>query len=125
MNRGERRPFGRGCWRDEAAWVSSRARVESRWGGSAMPMHDWTRVDPNDYHDFHGAWIYALRTALNNGLLPAGYFALAEHTTPPIIPDVVTLSLPDDPPPPLPRPADDDGAGGVAVAAPPTTIVAT
>jgi hypothetical protein len=90
-----------------------------------MPMHDWTRVDPNDYHDFHGAWIYALRTALNNGLLPAGYFALAEHTTPPIIPDVVTLSLPDDPPPPFSHTIDANGDGGVAVATAPTTIVAT
>jgi hypothetical protein len=64
-----------------------------------MPLHDWTRVDANDYHDFHGAWIYAIRTALNSGLLPEGFFALAEHTTPPIIPDVVTLSIPDDAPP--------------------------
>ena len=61
-----------------------------------MPMHDWTRVDPNDYHDFHGAWIYAIRTALNSGILPEGYYALAEHTTPPIIPDVVTLTIPGD-----------------------------
>ena len=68
-----------------------------------MPMHDWTRVDPNDYHDFHGAWIFAIRTALNNGLLPKGYFALGEHSTPPFVPDVVTLSIPDDPPLPLPR----------------------
>lgn len=64
-----------------------------------MPMHDWTRVDPNDYHHFHGRWIYAISDALNGGLLPEGYFALAEHTTPPIVPDVVTLSIPDDPPP--------------------------
>lgn len=63
-----------------------------------MPMHDWTRVDPNDYHDFDGSWIFAVRHALNNGVLPSGYFALAEHTVPPFVPDVVTLSIPDDPP---------------------------
>jgi hypothetical protein len=89
-------------------------------GDAAMPMHDWTRVDPNDYHDFHGAWIYAIRTALNNGILPGGYYALAEHTTPPIIPDVVTLSIPDDPP----VPALGNGASGPDHE-PSTTIVAT
>ena len=35
-----------------------------------MPMHDWTRVDPNDYHHFHLAWIAALAHALNTGRLP-------------------------------------------------------
>ncbi len=88
-----------------------------------MPMHDWTRVDPNDYHHFHGRWIFAITDAFNNGLLPKGYFALGEHTTPPFVPDVVTLTLPDDPPP-LPRMFDDDG-GGLAVAEPPSRRVAT
>ena len=89
-----------------------------------MPMHDWTRVDPNDYHDFHGAWIFAIRTALNDGLLPKGYFALGEHTTPPFVPDVVTLSIPDDPPPPFPKMFDDE-EGGVAVAVRASRFVAT
>jgi len=86
-----------------------------------MPLHDWTRVDANDYHDFHGAWIYAIRTALNAGLLPEGYFALAEHTTPPIIPDVVTLSIPDETPP-LGRTVNANGATEPESA---STIVAT
>lgn len=60
-----------------------------------MPIHDWTRVDPNDYHHFHGRWIYAIADALNLGILPADYFALAEHVTPPVIPDVLTLEAPD------------------------------
>ena len=89
-----------------------------------MPMHDWTRVDPNDHHHFHGAWIFAISSALNNGLLPKGYYALCEHTTPPFVPDVVTLSIPDDPPPPLPRTFDDDG-GGIAVASPLSRRMAT
>jgi hypothetical protein len=88
-----------------------------------MPMHDWTRVDANDYHDFHGAWIYAIRTALNSGLLPEGYFALAEHTTPPIIPDVVTLSIPDESLPPG-RMVEANGAGGTEPESA-STIVAT
>src|SRR5947208_1117201 len=78
-----------------------------------MPMHDWTRVEANDYHAFHLTWLAALQTALNDGRLPPGYFALADHTVPPFIPDLVTLSVP-----------TDDGSGprpggGVAVAAAP------
>jgi hypothetical protein len=91
-----------------------------------MPMHDWTRVDANDYHDFHFSWIAALKTALNKGLLPEGYYAMADHTTPPIIPDVVTLSIPDAPPPREPRLAGGNGAAGASGAAPiRATITAT
>jgi len=89
-----------------------------------MPMHDWKRVDPNDYHHFHCSWIIALSNALNNGLLPAGFFALAEHSTPPIVPDVVTLTTPNNPPGKLPRRANTAG-GGLAVASHPTSIIAT
>lgn len=59
-----------------------------------MPMHDWTRVTPNDYRHLHFAWIAALSQALNTGLLPDGYFAMAEHTASPYVPDVLTLTLP-------------------------------
>jgi hypothetical protein len=59
-----------------------------------MPMHDWTRVDPNPYHHFHGRWIYAISDALNNGGLPHGYYAFAEQVTPPVSPDVLTLEMP-------------------------------
>ncbi len=44
-----------------------------------MPIHDWTRVDAGIFHDFHTVWIGYLRTALNEGLLPEGYYALAEQ----------------------------------------------
>src|SRR6266446_5772492 len=56
-----------------------------------MPMHDWTRVEPNYFHDFHVGWIAAFRIALNNGVLPSGYYALAEQVVPPIEPDILTL----------------------------------
>jgi hypothetical protein len=59
-----------------------------------MPMHDWTRIPPGIYHDFHGGWIYAIRGALNSGLLPKGYYALAEQVTRTIGPDVLTLHNP-------------------------------
>lgn len=80
-----------------------------------MPMHDWTRVDPNDYHTFDLLWIASLATALNHHRLPDGYYAMADHTTPPIVPDVVTLSAAD---------AAPVEAGGVAVETVPQTAIA-
>lgn len=56
-----------------------------------MPIHDWTKVDPGIFHDFHHSWIAELRNALNGGLLPTGYYALAEQITRPYGPDVLTL----------------------------------
>lgn len=72
-----------------------------------MPIHDWTRVRANRWHDFHQSWTLAIRNALNGGLLPAGYLAMAEQITGGPEPDVVTLSLPS-------RPAGSD-PGGVGV----------
>jgi hypothetical protein len=59
-----------------------------------MPMHDWTRVPAGIYHDFHGGWLYAIRGTLNGGLLPKGYYALAEQITRPYGPDLLTLEHP-------------------------------
>jgi hypothetical protein len=56
-----------------------------------MPVHDWTKVNAGIFHDFHCAWIIELRNTLNDGLLPSGYYALAEQVTRPIGPDVLTL----------------------------------
>jgi hypothetical protein len=56
-----------------------------------MPIHDWTRVDAGTFHAFHVAWITHLTEALNDGLLPAGFFALPEQVIAGPIPDVVTL----------------------------------
>lgn len=44
-----------------------------------MPMHDWTRVAAGIFHDFHHEWISEIKRALNRGLLPADYYALAEQ----------------------------------------------
>ena len=82
-----------------------------------MPMHDWTRVDPNDYHTFHLFWLGTLASALNRNRLPEGFYAMADHTTPPFVPDVVTLSSDDAPNP------DEESEGGVAVAASPKTRI--
>ncbi|MGO9466812.1 MAG: DUF4058 family protein [Isosphaeraceae bacterium] len=71
-----------------------------------MPIHDWTRVDAGLFHDFHQGWIVNLRNALNRGLLPPDYFALAEQTIRGPIPDVLTLRM---------SPGrDDEPAGGAA-----------
>ena len=47
-----------------------------------MPVHDWTRVDAGIFHDFHTVWTGELRNALNGGLLPDGYYALADRHCP-------------------------------------------
>jgi hypothetical protein len=75
-----------------------------------MPIHDWTQVDAGIFHDFHQAWTIEIRNALNRGLLPTGFFALAERFISGPIPDVVTLQRR------TPRPVPPESGGGVAVA---------
>jgi hypothetical protein len=79
-----------------------------------MPIHDWTRLEPGDFHHFHQAWVVNLSDELNSGLLPPEYMALTEQVTGRPIPDVVTLQT---------RTPQDD-PGGIAVdTAPPTARV--
>lgn len=44
-----------------------------------MPVHDWSRLHPGEYHCFHLAWTAELHKALNGDLLPEGYYALSEQ----------------------------------------------
>jgi hypothetical protein len=44
-----------------------------------MPTHDWTRVDAGTCHDFHQGWTIEVRNRLNGGILPDGYFAMADQ----------------------------------------------
>jgi hypothetical protein len=87
-----------------------------------MPVHDWTRADAGTFHDFHVGWTVAIRTALNTGILPSGYYAQAEQVAGNIGPDVLTLQ----------RSALgnghetgglEDGEGAVATLAPPQTTL--
>jgi hypothetical protein len=56
-----------------------------------MPVHDWKRVKAGIFHDFHHAWIEEIKRALNGGLLPEGYYAMAEQQAAGFGPDVLTL----------------------------------
>ena len=56
-----------------------------------VPLHDWTRVKSGTYHNFHYRWIAAIMDRLNAGLLPAGFFAMAEQIIGQPEADVVTL----------------------------------
>jgi hypothetical protein len=56
-----------------------------------MPIHDWTRVQAGIFHHFHHQWIAAMARALNHGLLPQDYYALAEQFAGGFGPDVLTL----------------------------------
>jgi hypothetical protein len=83
-----------------------------------MPIHDWTKVEPNLFHDFHQTWAVEIRNALNRGLLPKGYTALVEQHAPGLVPDILALN----------RAAEAEGAdldeptsGGVVAALEPTT----
>src|SRR5215210_6375449 len=86
-----------------------------------MPVHDWARVDGGIFHDFHVSWIPEMRKCLNGGLLPAGYYALAEQHAGRPIADLLTLHASEAPGEQLPLPPAPD-TGGLAVAeAPPRT----
>ncbi len=60
-----------------------------------MPIHDWTRVTEGIFHHFHLGWIGDLSRTLNRGLLPSGYYALAERFDGGFGPDVLSLQQPD------------------------------
>jgi hypothetical protein len=83
-----------------------------------VAVHDWTRVEAGIFHAFHTSWVARIQDALNEGLLPKGYYALAEQHVGRQIADALTLHaqpMPAAPPQPLPP-----ATGGTAVAeAPP------
>lgn len=59
-----------------------------------MPIHDWTRVDDGVFHDVHLGWIAEMRRALNGGVLPPGFYAMAEQVLGGGSPDVLALERP-------------------------------
>jgi hypothetical protein len=79
-----------------------------------MPIHDWTSVFDGAFHDFHFAWLAELRNALNGGVLPPDYYAMAEQVAGPREADVLTLQA---------TSGSDDGWSGEPI--PGATAVAT
>jgi hypothetical protein len=77
-----------------------------------MPIHDWTRVEPGDFHDFHQCWVVAIGNALNTRLLRSGYMAMMEKVIGRPIPDVATLKA---------REPEEGSEGEIAVATVPPT----
>jgi hypothetical protein len=58
-----------------------------------MPIHDWTSVSAGTYHDFHQGWTIEIRNRLNSGILPDGYYAMADQRVSGPEPDIVALRL--------------------------------
>ena len=76
-----------------------------------MPIHDWTRVQAGIFHHFHHGWIEELSRALNRGLLPSEYYALAEQIAGGFGPEVLALQRPTKGAFPI------EPSGGIALAA--------
>jgi len=58
-----------------------------------MPIHDWTRVSAGTLHDFHQGWTIEIRNRLNSGVLPDGYYAMADQRVSGPEPDIIALRL--------------------------------
>jgi hypothetical protein len=58
-----------------------------------VPIHDWTRVSAGICHDFHQGWTIEIRNRLNGGILPGGYYAMADQRISGPEPDIVALRL--------------------------------
>jgi len=81
-----------------------------------MPVHDWTRLEAGDFHDFHQGWVVGVCTALNGGLLPSQYMAIAERVTDRPDPDLDTLQIRE--------PKGDPGGIAITTAPPPARVIA-
>src|SRR5260370_27244079 len=88
-----------------------------------MPVRDWTRVIAGIFHHFHHGWIEEIARALNRGVLPPEYYALAEQVAGGLGPDVLTLEnirlTPDSSSKNGPSPEDGPDRGRLAVATAP------
>jgi len=85
-----------------------------------MPIHDWSQVEAGIFHAFHLTWIGELQRALNSGLLPPDYYALAEQWASGLGPGILTLHGPGTEPSPEDVPME--GGTGVALALQPPKV---
>ena len=81
-----------------------------------MPIHDWTKVRSGTFHNFHVLWMGTLTNRLNEGLLPEGYFAMAEQIVGRPEGDVVALQK-------SPNGHPRASGGGIALASPKAQFV--
>ncbi len=81
-----------------------------------MSIHDWTRLEPGDFHDFRLGWTVSLAGVLNNQVLPSGYMATLEKVNSRPLPQAVTLRAR--------NPEDDPGGLAVATAPPTARVIA-
>lgn len=84
-----------------------------------MPIHDWSLVSANIFHDFHQAWTISIRNALNGGLLPKGYAAMVDQRAGGVEPDVIALKGRSR----LNRPVEPRGGGVITAVAPKSRLV--
>lgn len=92
-----------------------------------MPIHDWGRVKAGIFHDFHHALVEQIKRDLNAGILPGGYYAMAEQIAGGLGPDVLALHRPPnglDPPVGGKAPSSSNGGRGTLLARPKARIVA-
>ena len=80
-----------------------------------MPIHDWDRVPPGLFHDFHQSWSIRIKDALNAGRLPKGVSALVEQRTGPREPDVLAIERYGR------QPLDEKNSSGIATLERPVT----
>jgi hypothetical protein len=83
-----------------------------------MPMHDWARVPPGLFHDFHQSWSVRIKDALNAGRLPKGVAALLEQRAGPRESDVLAIEARG-----RQRPRFEDNGGVVTTERPVTRFV--
>jgi hypothetical protein len=92
-----------------------------------MPIHDWGRVKAGIFHDFHHALVEQIKRDLNAGILPPGFYAMAEQIAAGLGPDVLALHqpqvAPNDPIDGGVRPSSG-GSRGTLLAPPKVRIVA-
>jgi hypothetical protein len=59
-----------------------------------MPIHDWSRDSAGIFHDFHHDWTIEIRRTQNRGILPPGYYAMADQRVSGPEADIIALQLP-------------------------------
>lgn len=68
------------------------------------------------FHDFHHSWVYLIKQYLNSGLLPDGFYAMAEQHAGRAIADVLALHTGEE------SGSDRDDDGGVAIMTAPPRV---